>query len=329
METWNDWKEAQPQVVPMLLSSIKKNRMAHAYIFEGQAGSGKQSIAQLMAKSYFCTNKDGYEPCLTCSNCNRIESGNHPDVHVIEPEGQSIKKEQIEFLQKEFAYRSVETSAKIYVINDANKMTVSAANSLLKFLEEPQGETLALLLTEQPAQLLPTIKSRSQQLRFLPPTNERLAKQLMNDGVDKNHAYFLAELTGNKEAALQLTDADWSFQARSVVLQLMHELYTRPDQAAMTLVDKWIPLMGNRLQQETGLEMIVLWLRDLLYTQVGKQGNLIFSDCQKQFDEIALLTSQRVISQSLANVLEAKRQLSANVSIQLVMERLLFTIQEG
>lgn len=329
METWKEWEQAQPQVVPMLLSSIKKNRLAHAYIFEGQSGSGKRSIARLMAKSFFCTQKKGQEPCLTCRNCNRIETGNHPDVHTIEPEGQSIKKEQIEFLQKEFSYRSVETSAKVYLISDANKMTASAANSLLKFLEEPQGETLALLMTEHIAQILPTIQSRAQQLRFLPPTNERVAQQLINDGVDKNHAYFLAELTGNKEEALQLTDADWSFQARSVVLQLMYELYTRPDQAAMTMVDKWLPLMRERLQQETGLEMIVMWLRDLLYTQVGKQGNLIFSDCQKQFDEIALLTSQRVISQSLANVLEAKRQLSANVSIQLVMERLLFTIQEG
>ncbi|WP_367579297.1 DNA polymerase III subunit delta' [Shouchella patagoniensis] len=329
MQSWNKWQEAQPQVVPLLISSLKKNRLAHAYLFEGQAGSGKQAIALLMAQSFFCQYRNGAEPCLECTDCIRIKNGNHPDIHQIRPDGQSIKKEQIEYLQKEFSYRGMESSSKVYIVSHVDKMTASAANSLLKFLEEPQGQTIAMLLTEQGGSILPTIRSRAQQLRFLPPTKERVAAQLVDLGFDQGHANFLASLTGNQEEAQALAEADWSFQARNVVLQLMHELYTRPDSAMLTLTDKWLPLMKDRQQQEMGLEMIVLWLRDLLYTQVGKQGELVYAGNKKQFDEIALSTSQRVVSQSMAYVLEAKRRLNANVSIQLVMERLLFTIQEG
>ncbi|AIC96577.1 DNA polymerase III subunit delta' [Shouchella lehensis] len=329
MNNWNDWKEAQPQVVPMLVESIKKQRLAHAYLFEGQAGSGTMDLAILLSKSFICQNKQGPNPCLTCLDCTRIDSGNHPDLHKIAPDGQSIKREQVDYLQKEFSYRGVESRQKVYIVSNADKMTGTAANTLLKFLEEPQGETLAILLTEQAENVLPTIRSRTQHIRFHPPLKEEIVKQLMENGIDQKHSSFLAELTENKEAALRLTEDDWSFQARGVVLQLMHELYTRPDQAIITLAEKWLPLMKERIHQEMGLEMMTLWLRDLLYIRVGKQGELVYSDFYDSYKELSLSTSQRLITLSLAKVMEAKSQLSANVAVQLVMERLLFTIQEG
>ncbi|BAD62595.1 DNA polymerase III subunit delta' [Shouchella clausii] len=329
VDTWKDWQEAQPQVVPMLVASIQKNRLAHAYLFEGEAGSGKHEVALLMAKRFFCKEHNGAEPCHACSDCLRIEHGNHPDVHQVAPDGQSIKKEQIEYLQKEFTYRGMESAAKVYIVSHVDKMTASAANSLLKFLEEPQGQTLAILLTENGASILPTIRSRAQQMRFLPPSQTQIASKLVAEGIEENQALFLAALTGNKAYAKALAEGDWSFQARTVVLQLMHELFTRPDLAAITLADKWIPLMKERLQQEMGLEMMLLWLRDLLYIQAGKQDKLVYADNKSKFDELALSTSQHTIRAAMSHVLEAKRHLSANVSIQLVMERLLFTIQEG
>ncbi|MFX3864258.1 DNA polymerase III subunit delta', partial [Streptococcus suis] len=92
------------------------------------------------------------------------DSGNHPDVHWIEPDGQSIKKGQIEALQEEFSKTGVESNQKLYIIRHADKMTNNAANSLLKFLEEPHRGTTAVLLTEQYHRMLPTIISRCQVL---------------------------------------------------------------------------------------------------------------------------------------------------------------------
>ncbi|MFB4214148.1 DNA polymerase III subunit delta' [Shouchella sp. JSM 1781072] len=329
MRLWKDWVEAQPQVVPMLVESIKKQRLAHAYLFEGQAGSGTMDLAMLLAKRFLCENSQGENPCLRCVDCTRIDTGNHPDLHRIFPDGQSIKREQIDYLQKEFSYRGMESRKKVYIVFDADKMTSTAANTLLKFLEEPQGETLAMLITEQASNVLPTIRSRSQHLRFQPPLKEEIMHQLVEHGIEQKHSHFLAELTENKEMAIRLIEDDWSFQARSVVLQLMYELYTRPDQATITLAEKWLPLMKERIHQEMGLEMMILWLRDLLYTKVEKQGELVYSDFYERYKELSLSTSQRLISLSLTKVMEAKSQLSANVAIQLVMERLLFTIQEG
>ncbi|OVE62162.1 DNA polymerase III subunit delta', partial [Chryseobacterium mucoviscidosis] len=122
---------------------------------EGRKGTGKLDAATLLAKSFFCL-EDGAEPCESCRNCQRIESGNHPDVHVVHPDGLSIKKGQIQALQEEFSKTGLESHKKLYIISHADQMTVNAANSLLKFLEEPSSDTIAVLLTEQPQKLLDT-----------------------------------------------------------------------------------------------------------------------------------------------------------------------------
>ena len=161
VKTWDQLEELQPAVLKMLKNSLLKTRVAHAYLLEGIRGTGKKEIALLITKALFCDSLiDGYKPCEACHNCRRINSGNHPDVHKVEPDGLSIKKQQIQDLQEEFSKKGVESARKVYMISDADKMSVSAANSLLKFLEEPNSQTTAFLLSEQPQQLLPTILSR-------------------------------------------------------------------------------------------------------------------------------------------------------------------------
>src|SRR5690606_18903914 len=128
----------------MLMNSIKRNRVSHAYLINGEHGTGKEEFALLIAKVLFCLERNEVEPCQKCINCKRIESRNHPDVHWIEPEGKSIKKEQIENLQKEFTYSGLESNQKVYVIKEADTLTVNASNRILKFLEEPTRQTTAI-----------------------------------------------------------------------------------------------------------------------------------------------------------------------------------------
>ncbi|TSB45087.1 DNA polymerase III subunit delta' [Alkalicoccobacillus porphyridii] len=328
MKTWNELTDTQPRVVPFLMRSLEKDRLSHAYIFAGESGTGKQEIALQLTKSYFCREKQGVEPCHQCVDCNRIEKGNHPDVHLVAPDGASIKKHQVEFLQKEFTYRGMESSYKVYIISEADKMTASAANSLLKFLEEPESPTMALLLTERESSLLPTVRSRSQQLSFSPLSKQLFAEKLQEHGFPRLSSLLVAEITTNLEHASQLNDGDWIAQARSVVIQLMGELYLRPNQVLLTLQDKWLPLCKEKSQQEAGLDMILFWLRDLLYIQTGKTDALVFPDQKEQYEQLALSISQKQISRHLSGVLEAKRHLNANVNYQLVMEKLLLSIQE-
>ncbi|MCZ2970043.1 hypothetical protein NYY93_23830, partial [Acinetobacter baumannii] len=121
----------------------------HAYLFNGEAGTLKKETALLFIKSLFCLENSEGIPCNDCRNCDRINNNIHPDVVIISPEeGGSIKKEQIQQLHKEITYTSTELSRKIYLIDRVEMLTTSAANSLLKFLEEPDGDTTAILVTE-------------------------------------------------------------------------------------------------------------------------------------------------------------------------------------
>lgn len=169
--TWETLNKMQPTVMKMLKNSIVKGRLSHAYLFEGMKGTGKRETSLFLAKSIFCENPiDQFIPCESCHHCKRIESGNHPDVHMIEPDGLSIKKNQIKMLQEEFFKSGVESKKKLYILFHADRMTASAQNSLLKFLEEPNSETTAILITEQVQQILPTILSRCQIISFKPFT---------------------------------------------------------------------------------------------------------------------------------------------------------------
>src|SRR5690625_5856331 len=159
MKTWTELSEVQPLVSTIMMNSFKRNRLSHAYLIQGMRGTGKKTIAKLIAMTYFCTQTEGVEPCQTCHMCKRVNTGNHPDVHWVEPEGKTIKTEQIETLQTEFGYTGMESEKKVYIITSAEALTVNAANRILKFLEEPEPLTIALLLTDNGQAIIPTIKS--------------------------------------------------------------------------------------------------------------------------------------------------------------------------
>src|SRR5699024_390755 len=136
MKTWLELTEVQPLVSRIMVNSVKKERISHAYLIQGLRGTGKRALSILFSKTLFCQNKIGLEPCHECDVCKRISSKNHPDIYWIEPDGQSIKNDQIDSLRREFSYDALESTRKIYIISQAETLTVNAANRILKFLEE-------------------------------------------------------------------------------------------------------------------------------------------------------------------------------------------------
>lgn len=327
--TWNKLSETQEKVVKIITNSIRKQRLSHAYLFDGPKGTGKRNVALQLAKTFFCANKEGQDACESCSDCKRITSGNHPDVHVIQPEGQSIKIEQIRNLKKEFSYRGMESVRKFYIIEDAEKMTVSAANGLLKFLEEPDGQSIAVLTTAEVHRILNTIISRAQIISFVPLTPLKLMERLEKDGVAKPIAKLLGQLTNDLGEAYQLYHDEWIAQARGIVIQLGEEVSTRPHQVLLTLQESWFTHFKEKNQLNLGLDILLLWYRDVLRTLLANEDQLIFVDQIDKLERHALKSSQRKVSQHMAAILEAKRRLSANVNPQLLMEQLMMRLQEG
>jgi DNA polymerase III subunit delta' len=330
VKTWDQLEELQPTVLKMLKNSIVKGRVAHAYLLEGIRGTGKKEIGLVITKALFCESLiEGYKPCEACNNCRRINSGNHPDVHKIEPDGLSIKKQQIQTLQEEFSKKGVESSRKVYMINHADKMSVSAANSLLKFLEEPNSQTVAFLITEQPQQLLPTILSRCQILSFKPLAPQIMINQLIENGVDSMKAPLLAQLTNSLDEAYELNVDDWFAQAQKIVLKLYEVLKKNPLEAMVAIQGDWSQHFKEKEQINRGLDLLLLIFKDLLYIQLDRQEQIVFKGESERLRQFALQVSGRRISDQMSAILEAKRKLQANMNPQLMMEELVLKLQEG
>lgn len=329
MSTWSELASYQPKVLKLLGNSIEKNRLAHAYLFEGKRGTGKKEISLLLARRFFCKNPEEYTPCETCRNCKRIHSGNHPDVHLVEPDGLSIKKWQIQDLQGEFTKAGVESSRKLYIISHADKMTANAANSLLKFLEEPNANTMAILMTEQVHQILNTIISRCQTLTFQTLPAIAIEKELMKHEISVNFARITARMTNNIEKALELSRDDWFAQARLVVIKLYEVLSKRNGQAFVHVQTQWMPFFTEKEQQDMGLDLLLYLYKDILSIQIGNTEHVIYQDLLPQLEQHAIQVSRQKMLQKITSILEAKKRLQANVSPQLLMEQLVLSLQEG
>jgi DNA polymerase III subunit delta' len=330
-KTWSELEEIQPMVLKMLKNSIEKERVSHAYLFEGMRGIGKKAVGIILAKSLFCLKPiDGYIPCEECTNCKRVNSGNHPDFHIVEPDGLSIKKHQIQTLQEEFSKTGVESKQKIYMIINADRMTLNAANSLLKFLEEPNRQTFAILITEQGQQILPTILSRCQTLTFRPLPTVKLIEQLtILHGVNPTTAPLLAQLTNNIEEALQLNDDEWFAQAQKIVVKLYEVLKKNSLEAMVSLQESWFSHFKEKDQFDRGLDLLLLIYKDLLYIQLGRQDQVVYPNETSRLEQHALRTPGGRLAEQMTAILDAKRKLHANMNPQLLMEQLVLKLQEG
>jgi DNA polymerase-3 subunit delta' len=328
METWSEMEKIQPLATRIITNSIKKDRVSHAYLLQGARGTGKEAIARLIAKGFFCNEKTGIEACGHCSNCRRIDSGNHPDVHWIEPDGQSIKMDQIKSLQKEFTYSGMESNKKVYIIKGADTLTVNAANRILKFLEEPSKQTIAMMLTENGQAIIPTIRSRCQVIDLKPLQPQTFQQQLMEQGMEKQDAVLISALTNDLNDALKLNESELFAGTRNLVIQLVEVLIKRPKEAYLYIHSDWIPLLKERQEQELGLDLLLLALKDILYMHLEDSKSLVFFTPDNPLLERARMTfTQEQVVQFLRAVFQAKRKLKQNVQPQLVIEQLTLQMQ--
>jgi DNA polymerase-3 subunit delta' len=225
--TFEELKVNQKEVIKILENSYRRNRLVHSYIFEGEKGVGKLMTATYLAMLLLC--KSEKKPCFECSDCKKVLNRSHLNVYFIEPDGDSIKKNQIEDLLYEFSMTSLESGSRIYIINEADKMNTSAANSLLKFLEEPRGDNYAILITEKPQFILDTIKSRSQVISFRPINKESLISYLIKKGVNPKISFILSNITANVDQALELINGGEILDIIELVEKLNRAKYSNMD----------------------------------------------------------------------------------------------------
>jgi DNA polymerase III subunit delta' len=329
LSSWNELEEKQQYVVNLLKNSIKNDRLSHAYLFKGSTGTGKKEIAFHLTKTFYCKNKIEENPCNECTDCKRIDSGNHPDVHLLAPSGLSIKKEQIEQLIKEFAYLGVESKKKVYIIEDAEKMTAQAANSLLKFIEEPSTDTLAILLSSQPQRLLNTIISRCQVIAFNPLNRDNLLEKLQKENISESLAKLATSLTSDLEQAKAMCADEWFAEGRNKVIKLTEDLFQRQEQAFIFIQERWLSHFSEKEQLDIGLSLLLLWFKDLLYVQLGQEEKVVYIDHVSQLKQLTMQMSQQRIINRINAILEGQKRLRSNMNPQLLMEQVVLKLQEG
>ena len=159
----DNYKDTQNLAYSIMINEIKNNHISHAYLIDENNNINAIEMVMAFVKEIICMNVDD----LTKKNiCKRIDDGNFPEIKIIEPDGMLIKKQQILDLQKDFSMAPVEGSKRVYIVRDADRMRSETANSMLKFLEEPDNDIVAILMTNNFNNLLSTIISRCQIIRF-------------------------------------------------------------------------------------------------------------------------------------------------------------------
>jgi DNA polymerase-3 subunit delta' len=234
----------QEHIIEILKSATAASRegaqtqeMTHAWLFTGPPGSGRSSAAVAFAQSLICPNAG----CGTCSDCNAAKTSGHPDVEVIRTEGLSIKVEEIRELLTRVAWAPSMGGWRVVVMEDADRLTESAANALLKAIEEPGTRTVWLLCAPTLHDVLPTIRSRCRHLQLRTPSIKAVTQVLINrDKISPDMAEFAAKVSqGHIGRARYLATNETARSNRKVIMQLPMQLGSLASalHAAQTLVD--------------------------------------------------------------------------------------------
>lgn len=306
----------------LLRRAIASGRLAHAYLFHGADGIGKRLMALAFVRAIFCQNGTG---CGTCTACRKVDHHNHPDLHILEPDGATIKIEQVRMIQKELSFRPLEASKKICLIDGAEKLNPAAGNALLKTLEEPKGEALLILLSSQKERVLPTIRSRCQQIPFYAVPRAILQQALQEKlGLNESQGHILAALSeGSFKKALG-KDKDLFLDQRRELLKALTALSPGSIIALFKLAEE---IAGEKERFQEILELFQAFYRDLLlYKQGMPESELVNIDLLEKIQRVAKRESTATLLAKLEAIAVSRRQADRNVNKQLAMEVLLMRL---
>lgn len=204
----------------ILIQATKNNKVSHSYMFLGNSGIGKKCIAKEFAKSILCIGEDKY--CNKCKSCIEYDGQNNPDFTIIEPDGNSIKIEQIREMQKRIQEKPIISKNKVYIIDNADLMTKEAQNCLLKTLEEPPEFITIILIGSNENGFLTTIKSRCMIMHFKPIENDKLANFLRENYNINNVTQSMLELfQGSIGKAIELKDKEEQYSIIAKAIEQM------------------------------------------------------------------------------------------------------------
>ena len=350
----------QKRVKEILSASLKRERMAHGYLFQGQMGVGKDAMAIAMVKGLHCQG-DVEWGCHQCVACQKISRMEYPEFRFILPvptRPKAMKEdkyreillekalfrianpyqkldyqpelktfpvigiEQIRSLKKEIMLKMPKGQYRIIVISHADKMTVPASNSLLKLLEEPPDRTLILLTSSAHKRILPTIVSRCQVIRFDPLLESEIEKALMERWkIPESKAKFVASVSGGSlQRAIDLIDENYE-EIRDCAFQFLEYSLDENVFKRIEFCEK-IFRDRDRTQIQSFFQTLLIWLRDILALRSGEKGRLLNKDKFRELDQFVKKKPSFDVEKAIDRTEQAIDFIEKNVYLHLIIQSL-------
>lgn len=320
----------QEQIKMHLGRAVHNKTLSHAYIISGERYCGKEFVAKALAEAVLCENH-GDESCGECHSCRQARGGNNPDIiRITHEKPGSIGVNDIrEQLIDDIVIKPYSGEYKVYIINEAEKMTPQAQNAILKTLEEPPAYAIILLLATGTESFLPTILSRCMVLEMKPVSNELIREYLIEElkVPESKVDMCVAFAAGNLGKARLLAMSEDFDEIRNHVLYVIKTLKDM-DPARLTEAVK--KAHDYKLDISDYLDIMAIWFRDVLLFKATSDANgLIFKEELSSIREAVGLCDYEGIENIIKGIDVAKHRLAANVSFELTMELLFLTIKDA
>lgn len=310
--------------IDLLQRQVQHNRTPQSLLLTGPHNVGKGTLARYFAQYVNCVG-DGLRPCGVCRSCRKVVTGNHPDVRVLDDDEQGLKIEQIRDLLRELSLSPVEGRHRVVVLCNFERATASAANALLKTLEEPAAPVVLILTAPDPGSLLPTIVSRCQTITLRPVPIEQVENALRQGWqASPEQAALLAQLSGGRLgwAVRGLTDESF-LERRARWLTELQDLLRmhRAERLAYAQV-----LSRDALALKEALTFWLIVWRDLLLLISGSQTRIVNLDYRDVLHSLARHSSAEQAAATVVRLQTALRNLDKNVNARLNLEVVLLKL---
>ena len=305
-------------------------KVSHAYIINGEKSSGKEFIAKIFAMTLQC-EQGGVEPCNECRSCKQSLSKNQPDIiYVSHEKPNSIGVDDIRAqVNNDVAIKPYSSKYKVYIMNEAEKMTPQAQNAILKTLEEPPAYAVIILLVSNINTLLPTILSRCVVLNMKPVRDALVKKYLMEElqVPDYKAEVCVAFARGNVGKAKMLAASEEFENVKAEALSLLKYIKDMEIQEIVAAIKK---INEYKLEVSDYLDIMSIWYRDvLLFKATNDVNHIVFREEIQALRKVAARSSYEGIENVIKALDTAKKRLDANVNFDLAMELLLLEVQEN
>jgi DNA polymerase-3 subunit delta' len=324
--------------IASLQMAAARQRLAHAYLFHGEDAIGKRTTAVCFAQALLCERPfdtsladTSLDACGVCRSCQHITARTHPDYFVIEPDPElatpQIKIEQIREIEQQILYRPLIGERKICMIDEADRLTIGAANALLKTLEEPPDHSLFLLISSRPASLPATIRSRCQALRFATPARTDVeAALILKRELPPADARFLAMLSEGRLGAALATDLKTARAQQRELADLVNPDSLRSVTKLLTAAES----LAKADRAAETLSWIARWIRDLVIIQVGgDRDQLLYVEQVSALERDARSAQTDALLDLLRDIEDTQQQATRHLNLHMALENILLRLRDA